>query len=126
MTTPNKIPSREAIGMAVRAAREAAGLTLRDLAAVTSISHALLGRTELGERDLGYAEMLSIAIAVNATEQTLREFAMTFQRDGIQEARQQMRDLNKAQRRAIEALISHDNGMPVLDEGAGRPAPRKA
>ncbi len=112
--------------MAVRAAREAVGLTLRDLAAVTSISHALLGRTELGERDLGYAEMLSIALALKTDERTLREFAMTFQRDGVQEARQQMRDLNKAQRRAIEALIATDNGLPVLDVETERPSARKS
>lgn len=108
--------TRESVGLAIRTAREAAGLTLRDLAGVTGISHALLGRSELGERDVGYVEMLDIAAALHVEEAVLREYAKTFERDGLaakrQEQRQLVRDLNALQREAIGTLIGMENGAP--------------
>jgi transcriptional regulator with XRE-family HTH domain len=98
--------SRASVGFAIRAARDAAGLTLRDLAGLTGISHTLLGRTELGERDVGYLELLAIAEAVKLDELTLREYAKTFERDGLPEQRQIVRDANRLQRLAIEALVA--------------------
>lgn len=109
--------TRESVGLAIRTAREQAGLTLRDLAGVTGISHALLGRTELGERDVGYLELLDIAAALKVDEPVLRELAQTFERDGLaarrHEQRQLARDLNQLQREAIKSLVSVENALPM-------------
>ncbi len=116
--------TRESVGLAIRTAREQAGLTLRDLAGATGISHALLGRTELGERDVGYLELLDIAAALRVDEPTLREYAKTFERDGLagkrQEQRQLARDLNALQREAIGTLIGLENGLPARVSESGR------
>jgi transcriptional regulator with XRE-family HTH domain len=97
--------SRTSVGLAIRAAREAACLTLKDLAALSGVSFSLLSRTELGERDVGYLELLAIAEALRTDELTLREYAKTFEREGLPEKRQMVRDLNRLQRQAIGALI---------------------
>jgi transcriptional regulator with XRE-family HTH domain len=102
--TPNQPIKREALGMAIRALREASGATVHALASKTGIPQTLLSRTELGERDVGYLELLMIAEAINADEITLRNLAMKFAAHGAVEARQQRRDLNMAQRRAIEEV----------------------
>jgi transcriptional regulator with XRE-family HTH domain len=103
--------SRPSVGLAVRAAREAAGLTLKDLAGMTEIPVYLLSRTELGERDLGYTELLAVIDAVKIDEIVLRDFAATFERDGVAEKRQVVRDLNELQREAIAALIGTRAGL---------------
>lgn len=105
--------SRASLGLAVRAAREAAGLTLMDLAGSTGMTQSTLSRSELGERDLAFTEVLSIADAVQLSVEDLRTFAETLERDGEAEthaAKQASRsklaqDLNALQRRAIEVAI---------------------
>ena len=97
--------SRAAIGLAIRGAREAAGLSLRRLAAEAGISPALLSRTELGERDVGYVELLSIAETLKIDEQTLRQFALTFERERLPHRQEKIRKLNALQREAVATLI---------------------
>ena len=102
--------SRTSVGLAIRAAREAAGLTLKDLAATSGVSFSLLSRTELGERDVAYLEVLTIIETLKIDESQLREYAKTFEREGLPANRQMARDLNKLQRRAIESLIELQAG----------------
>jgi transcriptional regulator with XRE-family HTH domain len=101
--------SRTSVGLAVRAAREAAGLTLKDLAGTTGITTSSLSRSENGERDLAFTEVLAIAEALRVDAETLRTLAETFERAGApekQSARAELsRDLNELQRMAIEAAI---------------------
>lgn len=105
--------SRASIGLAVRAAREAAALTLNDLAGLTGLTQSTLSRTELGERDVAFAEVLAIAKAVKIDLEALLTLAETFERDGAatnlaqkRSAKDQLaRDMNELQRLAIEAAI---------------------
>lgn len=97
--------SRTAIGIAIRTVREAAGMTLKDLAKVSGISFSLLSRTELGDRDVSYVEMLSILQALNVRELTLRRRAEMIEQKGLSQIRQRVRDLNRQQREAIHNLI---------------------
>lgn len=101
--------SRIALGMAVRAVRDAAKLTLNDLAVATGMTSSSLSRSETGLRDLTFAEVLAIATAVKIDVDTLRSMAETFERAGAEKTRLQRdafaRDLNELQRLAIEAAI---------------------
>lgn len=97
------------MGLAVRAAREAARLTLNDLAALTGITLSSLSRSENGQRDLAFTEVLEIAKALKVDAETLRTFAETFERAGVSKTtlkRDQLsRDLNDLQRLAIETAL---------------------
>lgn len=101
--------SRTSVGLAVRAAREAAGLTLNDLSGITGITVSSLSRSETGQRDLAYTEVLAIAAAVKIDGETLRTLAETFERAGVEKTQRKRdelaRDLNELQRIAIEATI---------------------
>jgi|GEM_PF-5007669 len=101
--------SRISVGLAVRAAREAAGLTLNDLAGITGITLSSLSRSETGQRDLAFTEVLAISDGLKVDPETLRSLAETFERAGVtktQHKRDQLaRDLNDLQRLAIEATI---------------------
>lgn len=101
--------SRITIGLAVRAARAAAGLTLKDLAEPAGMTVSSLSRSENGERDMTFAEISAIAAEVRLGVEDLRTLAETFERDGaatLAEGRKGLaRDLNKLQRLAIEAAI---------------------
>ena len=105
--------SRASVGLAVRAAREAAGLTLNDVAGMTGMTQSTLSRTELGERDLAYTEILGIAEVAKIDVEALRTLAETFERDGDaemhatkQRAKNQLaHELNDLQRLAIETAI---------------------
>lgn len=101
--------SRISVGLAVRAAREAAGLTLNDLAGITGITLSSLSRSETGQRDLAFTEVLAISDGLKIDPETLRSLAETFERAGAtktQHKRDQLaRDLNDLQRLAIEATI---------------------
>ena len=101
--------TRTSVGLAVRAAREAAGHTLKDLAGLTGISLSSLSRSENAERDLAFTEVLAIASALKIDAETLRTLAETFERAGAaatQTKRDQLsRDLNDLQRIAVEAAI---------------------
>lgn len=101
--------SRISVGLAVRAARDAAGLTLNDLATMTGITASSLSRSETGQRDLAYTEVLAIADALKIDGEALRTLAETFERAGVENNQRQRdalaRDLNDLQRLAIEAAI---------------------
>lgn len=101
--------SRTSIGLAVRAARDAARLTLKDLAEPAGMTISSLSRSENGERDMTFAEITAIAAAVHIGIEDLRTLAETFERDGaasIAEGRKELaRDLSQLQRLAIEATI---------------------
>ena len=106
--------SRASLGLAVRAAREAAGLTLNDLVGMTGLTQSTLSRSELGERDIAFTELLAIADAVKVDLEDLRTLAETFEREGAaekhaakQHARSQLaHDLNDLQRLAIETAVA--------------------
>ena len=101
--------TRTSLGLAVRAARGAAQLTLSDLAAATELTVSSLSRTEHGERDLGFGEASLIAEALKIDVETLRSLAETFERAGAADKKSASadlaRDLNELQRVAIEAVI---------------------
>ena len=97
--------SRTALGLAVRAARGAARLTLKDLAEPAGMTVSSLSRSENGERDLTYVEIDAIATAVRIELEDLRTLAETFERDGTVAREDQAREINKLQRLAIEAAI---------------------
>lgn len=101
------------MGLAVRAAREAARLTLNDLAQMTGITATSLSRSENGQRDIEFAEAVAIANAVKIDVETLRTFAETFERAGVAKKAQKMsdleKDMNELQRAAVEAAIEEMN-----------------
>lgn len=101
--------TRTSVGLAVRAAREAAGFTLNDLAGMTGITLSTISRSETGQRDLAFTEFISIAQALKIDAETLRSLAETFERAGVSETQrkrdQLSRDLNDLQRLAIETAI---------------------
>lgn len=102
--------SRMSVGLAVRAMRDAARLTINDLATMTGISISSLSRTENGLRDLNFAEATAIAAAVKIDIEHLRTLAETFEREGVTDKQRQVseleRDLNELQRLAIETAIT--------------------
>lgn len=101
--------SRASVGLAVRAAREAAQLTLNDLAPLAGMTTTSLSRSENGLRDIEFAEAVAIANAVKIEVETLRTLAETFERAGAAKKAQKKSDLkddlNELQRLAIEAAI---------------------
>lgn len=101
--------SRTSVGLAVRAAREAAGLTLNDLAGMVQMTTSSLSRTETGQRDLTFSEVAAIATAVQLGVEDFRTLAETYERDGTSSKHEAMsqlkRDLNQLQRLAVEAAI---------------------
>ncbi len=105
--------TRVSLGMAVRTAREAAKLTLNDLAIATGLTQSSLSRSEIGQRDLAFTEVLAIAEVLKIEVSQLRDLAETFERDGVSEKaekRDQLaHDLNELQRTAIEAAIEARN-----------------
>ena len=101
--------SRASVGLAVRAAREAARLTLNDLAPMAGMTITSLSRSENGLRDIEFAEVVAIANAAKIDIETLRTLAETFERAGaakkVQRKSALAKDLNDLQRLAIEATI---------------------
>lgn len=105
--------SRASVGLAVRAVREAARLTLSDLAQEVGMTTASLSRTENGLRDIEFAEAVAISAAVRIELETLRTLAETFEHAGtaaaIQQKSQLQSDLRELQRAAIEAAVEQLN-----------------
>jgi transcriptional regulator with XRE-family HTH domain len=101
--------SRTAMGLAVRAARDAAKLTASDLAMHAQIERSALSRTENGIRALEFAEAVAIASVLNIDVETLRTLAETFEREGVAQKREMQKtlqaDLVRLQRLAIETAI---------------------
>lgn len=106
--------SRASVGLAVRAARDAAQLTLNDLANMTGITLASLSRSENGLRDIEFAEAVAIANAAKIDVETLRTLAETFERAGAAKTAKKRsaleEDLNELQRLAVEAAIEARTG----------------
>lgn len=101
--------SRASIGMAIRAAREAAKMSLGDMAGLVGMTPASLSRTETGLRDAEFAEVVAIAERLGIELEVLRTLAETFEHSGAAaKARQkdQLKDeLIELQRAAVEAAI---------------------
>jgi transcriptional regulator with XRE-family HTH domain len=103
--------SRKSVGLAVRAAREAANLTSADLAGQTAMTPSSLSRTENGLRALEFHEAVAVAKCLGIEVEDLRTLAETFERDELPrklEAKQ--RDLNNLQRLAVKAAIELSRG----------------
>ena len=95
--------------MAVKFAREKAGLTASDLAGQVGIDRSALSRVENGVRSLDFSEAVAIATAVKIDVEALRTYAETFEREGVDSKRTALReiekDLNRLQRMAVETAI---------------------
>lgn len=102
--------SRTSLGLAVRAARDAAGLNLEQLAERTGITVSTLSRSERGERDITYTEVLALAEAIDVDVESFRTLAETFERGGAAEksrSRDELEaDLVALQRQAVETAIA--------------------
>jgi transcriptional regulator with XRE-family HTH domain len=109
--------TRESIGLAIRTARQAMGYSLREMSELTGIAHAMLSRTELGERDVGYVELLVILGALETDELTLREYADAFARDGMAGVRENLRALKREQRSSVQKHIAQ---RIALQEGRAK------
>lgn len=110
--------SRIAVGQALRTARDAAGLTLADLAKVTSLNVSSISRTERGERDLTFSEMLEVCEAVKIDNAHFRMLAETFEKHDVASTKGQITsleaDLINLQRAALELAIEARNvGLPT-------------
>jgi transcriptional regulator with XRE-family HTH domain len=101
--------SRTSLGLAVRAAREAAKLTANDLARLADMDRSALSRTENGLRSLEFSEAVAIAAVVGVDVEALRTLAETFEREGVDSKRTAQReiqqDLNRLQRLAVVTAI---------------------
>lgn len=101
--------SRTSVGLAIRAAREAAGLTLKDLSGLTGIVLSTLSRTETGDRDLAWTELLLVAEAVKIDPSQLHALARSIEERGAAEKQAQRNrlaeDLLELERLGIEAAI---------------------
>lgn len=101
--------SRPSVGQALRTARDSAGLTLSALAEVTSLTTSSISRTERGERDLTYSELVEISEVLKIDVEHFRELAEAFERLGAAQKKEQLdtlaSDLAKLQKAAIEAVI---------------------
>ena len=64
-------PRHEAVVSVIRAAREEAGLTQRDLAQRMGITQSLIGRLETGERNFAVTELLSLCEALKSDPHVL-------------------------------------------------------
>jgi transcriptional regulator with XRE-family HTH domain len=109
MTPARMKLSRTSVGLAVRAARAAARLTLKDLAGLTGIVLSTLSRTENGERDLAWTELLLVAEAVKIDPSRLHDLARNIEEKGAAEKQSQRNrlaeDLLELERLGIEAAI---------------------
>lgn len=105
--------SRISVGLAVRAAREAARLTLGDLAQKTGTTATSLSRSENGLRDVEFSEVVAIANAVGIGLETFRTLAETFENAGAASTAMKQHELKieliELQRAAIEAAIEASN-----------------
>ena len=105
--------SRISVGQALRVARDTAGLTLADLAAVTSLTTSSISRTERGERDLAYTELVEVVEALKIDVEHFRQLAESHELLGAAEKKQQIdalaTDLIKLQKAALEDVIEARN-----------------
>lgn len=101
--------SQNSVGMAVRAARQAARLSLSDIFEITNISVSALSRIENGVRSLDFLEASAIADVLKVDLEHFRALAVTFEEEGlvnqISNKREALADLRAIQRLAILTAI---------------------
>lgn len=111
--------TRAALGAAVRAARDATGLSIREMATVTNISTTALSRTENGERDVSFVELVAIAKAVRLTVEQMHNLAAACQgqdadrrKDGLTKAQDDWLELQKFALLAVAELRAASGTAP--------------
>lgn len=79
MSTPDEQEIAAQIGLNVRRAREAAGLTLRALAAQLGVTHSAIAHMEAGRRAVSAAFVVRVALALSVHPAAL----FVIDRDGL-------------------------------------------
>ena len=101
--------SRISVGMAVRAARQAARLSLGEISEKTGISVSALSRIENGLPSLDFVEAAYLAEALNVDLEHFRALASTFEEEGLSDQAFQKKEalsaLRSIQRLAILAAV---------------------
>jgi transcriptional regulator with XRE-family HTH domain len=101
--------SRTSVGLAVRAARNAASLSLSDTSAKTKISVSALSRIENGLRSLEFIEASQLANTLNVTLDHFCLLAAAIEKDGIADRalgqREALTSLRNIQRLAVLCAI---------------------
>lgn len=101
--------SRLSIGMAMKSAREAAGMTLADISSRCGISISALSRSENGQRDIDFAEAVEFSRAVAIELDQLIDLAETFENAGVLDklsAKENLQtELNSLRQLAIRTAI---------------------
>lgn len=102
--------SPQAVGLAVRAARESAGLSLSDLSGMVGVSTSGLSRLENGLRGMDFLESVRVCEAVGIDLNAIQLLAASIERGGSSAkfaARSRLqKDLDELQRKAVEAAIA--------------------
>jgi len=101
--------SRTSIGLAVRAARQAARISLTELAKRTDINISALSRVETGLRGLEFVEAIALAKELHVSLDHFKDLANTYEKIGVPEKiiknRQLMNDLRQVHQLAILTAI---------------------
>lgn len=97
--------NRKSVGLALRFARETAGLTLVEFANILGTTKSSLSRVEHGERDLTYAESLEMSEALKLSADDFRSLVKNFEREQLENLPDFTKAANEAQRLAIGTII---------------------
>lgn len=101
--------SRNAVGLAVRALRDAAARTLEDLAGAAGMTASSLSRTENGLRSVEFAEAVRLAEALGIGVTDFLELAQNIERSGASakaDGRRKLQaELDELQRDAVLAAV---------------------
>lgn len=101
--------SRVSIGLAVRSVREAASMTLDELASAAGMTASSLSRTENGLRAIEFAEVVSLAEVAGVSVEAFLDLARSFESHGVaakSDKRGKLKaDLDRLRREAIEAAV---------------------
>lgn len=97
--------SRTSIGLAVKAARQAAHLSLSELAQKTEINISSLSRVESGLRALDFSEAIVLAKELRVNLDHFKDLAKTYEENGTVEKIIKNRDLINALKKAHQLAI---------------------
>lgn len=101
--------SRSSLGLALRAIREAARMTLKDLSASTGIAVSSLSRSENGQRDLEFAEVVQVCETVGLDVLAFRMLAESIEEAGSSDIARKGDELKSEllalQQSALEAAV---------------------